>query len=600
MKKIVALLMATVFAFALKAQSNEPFVGADLIVYNAKITTLSLPQPEASALAVKGGRIYAVGSDAEILSLKDNNTQLIDADGKRLIPGLEDAHIHPLNERNFTYKVRWDGVPTLKRALEMLNEQAQRTPEGQWVKVTGGWSPYQFEEQRQPTIEELNKAVSNRPLFVQYAYNRVYLNKLGMKELGLGTDKFPMVPGTELLKDNKGNYTGVVDGYTFTFLAMDAMLPQPTAEEQVSSLTYVIDYLNRFGVTSVIDATSVVGYPEGHAPLQALVTSNQLNIRFPFVDLGFGDYSSKTWVDAEIKRITKLAPISPGQNLHPNMEHGYEYEGMGEALRGEIHDHENFDKPAYIIDKDMMNQYAEEDVRKLIEKRIPFRMHISYNENITPFLDALEKVNETTPLDGMRWSIEHAETITPENMERVRKLGGGIALDDKMALHGDGFIKTYGKEKALYTPRLRDLVNSGIPLAMTTDGFRVSPGNPWIALSWAVTGKSVSGSVVLAEDNRLTREEALRMFTVGAAWFEHHENEKGKIAPGNLADFALLSADYFTVPEDEIKNITSLLTIVDGRVVFGAGKYSNLTPKLPEPIPSWSPIKYYGGYYNEK
>jgi predicted amidohydrolase YtcJ len=599
-KKLFALFMAAVFAIGLKAQSSDPFVGADLIVYNAKITTQNPAQPQASALAVKGGRIYAVGADAEILGLKDNNTRLIDADGRRLIPGLEDAHIHPLNERNFTYKVRWDGVPTLKRALEMLSEQAQRTPDGQWVKVTGGWSPYQFKEQRHPTIEELNKAVSNRPLFVQYAYNRVYLNKLAMKELGVGTPKFPMVPGTELEKDKNGQYTGVVDGYTFTFLAIDAMLPQPSLEEQVSSLIYVINDLNRFGITSVIDATSVIGYPQGHTPLQALVRDNRLNVRFPFVDLGFGDNSSKTWVDAEIKRITKLAPISPGQNIHPTMEHGYEYEGMGEALRGEIHDHENFDKPAYIIDKDMMRQYAEEDVRKLIEKRIPFRMHITYNENITPFLDALEKVNQTTPLDGMRWSIEHAETITPENIERVKKLGGGIALDDKMALHGDGFVKTYSKEKALYTPRLRDLVNSGIPLAMTSDGFRVSPCNPWIALSWTVTGKSVSGSEILAKDNRLSREEALKLYTVGAAWFEHHENEKGKIAPGNLADFALLSADYFTIPEDEIKNISSVLTFVDGRVVFGTGKYSSLAPKLPEPIPSWSPIKYFGGYYTGK
>lgn len=597
MKKLFLLLMATVFAFALRAQSNKPFVGADLIVYNAKINTQSLSQPQATALAVKGGRIYAVGNDTEILGFKDSNTNLIDADGKRLIPGLEDAHIHPLNERNYTYKVRWDGVPTLKRALEMLSEQAQRTPEGQWVKVTGGWSPYQFKEQRQPTIEELNKAVSNRPLFVQYAYNRVYLNKLAMKELGVGTPKFPMVPGTELLKDKKGNYTGIVDGYTFTFLALDAMLPQPSPEEQISSLTYVINDLNRFGITSVIDATSVVGYPQGHAPLEALVKENHLNVRFPFVDLGFGDNSSKTWVDAEIKRVTKLAPISPGQNLHPIMEHGYEYEGMGEALRGEIHDHENFDKPAYIIDKDMMRNYAEEDVRKLIEKRIPFRMHISYNENITPFLDALEKVNQTTPLDGLRWSLEHAETITPENIQRVKKLGGGITLDDKMALHGDGFVKTYSKEKALYTPRLRDLMNSGIPLALTSDAFRVSPANPWIGLSWAVTGKSVSGSEILAKDNRLTREEALKLYTLGAAWFEHHENEKGKIAPGNLADFALLSADYFTVPDDEIKHITSILTIVDGRVVFGTGKYSSLAPKLPEVIPSWSPIKYFGGYY---
>src|SRR5688572_1809658 len=209
-----------------------------------------------------------------------------------------------------------------------------------------------------------------------------------------------------------------------------------------------------------------------------------------------------------------------------------------------LHDHENFDIPAVIINKDSMRQYMEEDITKLVKRRIPFRMHISYDENITPFLDALENVNRKTPFDRLRWSIEHAETITPKNIERVKKLGGGIALDDKMALHGDAFIKTYNREKALQTPLLRKMVDSNVPLAMTTDGFRASSYNPWIGIGWTVTGKSVSGSEILAKNNRLTREESLKLYTLGAAWFEHNENEKGKIAPGNLADFALLSADY--------------------------------------------------------
>ncbi len=600
MEKTVTLITTIMLSIGLYGQSNAPFVGADLIVHHAKITTQTGAQPEASALAVKGGRIYAVGTDAEILALQDGHTKIIDADGRRLIPGLEDAHIHPLNERNFNYKVRWDGVPTLKRALEMLKEQAARTPEGQWVKVTGGWSPYQFAENRQPTIDELNKAVSNRPLYIQYAYNRGYLNKLGMKVLGVGTPGFPELPDAEFEKDKKGNYTGVISGYTFTFLALDAMLPAPTPEEEVSSLVHVIHDLNRFGLTSVLDATSIIGYPQGHQPLQTLVNENRLNIRFPFVDLGWDQSSTEPFVETEINRITKMAPVSPGQNLHPTMEHGYEYEGMGEAIRGEIHDHENFDKPTYIIPRERMMKYAEEDVRKLIEKRIPFRMHVTYNENVTPFLDALDKVTQTTPLDGMRWSVEHAETITSENIERVKKLGGGIALDNKMAIHGDAFVKTHGIEKALYTPRLRALVNSGIPLSLTTDAFRVSPANPWLAISWAITGKSVSGSTVLAEDNRLTREEALKLYTIGAAWFESEEHEKGRIAPGNLADFVLLNKDYFSVPDDQIKSISSVLTVVDGRVVYGSGNYTNLVPKLPEPIPFWSPIKYFGGYYWDK
>jgi predicted amidohydrolase YtcJ len=600
MKKLIVLTIAVMFIVALEAQSNDKFVGADLIVFNAKITTGSLSQPQASALAVKRGMIYAVGTDAEILTLKDNTTKLIDANGRRLIPGLNDAHTHVLSERSFNYTVRWEGVPTLQRALEMLSEQAKRTPEGQWVKVIGGWSPYQFKENRFPTMDELKKAVPDRPLIVQYAYNRAFLNESAMKAFGVGTDKFPAMPGTEFEKDNEGHYTGIVHSYTFTFIALEFMVPQVSFEEQVNSLINVIHELNRFGITTALDAAAASGWAQGHTPIDFLAKENQLNIRFPFIDLQFGDVGSATMVDAEINAITKRSPISPRENVYPTMPHGHEYEGAGEMLRLALHDHENFDKPAIIINKDSMYKYIEEDVTKLVKRRIPFRLHISYNENITPFLDALEKVNRKTPLDGLRWSIEHAETITPENIARVKKLGGGIALDGKMALHGDGFIKTYGREKALQTPRLRLLVESGIPLAMTTDAFRASSFNPWTSISWMITGKSVSGSEILAKDNRLTRNEALKLFTVGPAWFEHQEDENGKIAPGYLADFALLSKDFFAIPEDEIKFITSVLTFVDGRVVFGAQEFSNLAPKLPETIPAWSPVKYFGGYYNSK
>ncbi|MBD9477383.1 amidohydrolase [Pseudoxanthomonas sp. PXM02] len=575
-------------------RAAEVSVGADLIVYNARIHTGSKTQPEASAVAVKAGRIYSVGRDADILSLKGDQTQLIDAGQKRLIPGINDAHTHILNERGYNLVVRWDGVPTLKRALAMLSEQAKRTPEGHWVKVIGGWSPYQFKENRFPTLDELRKAVPNRPLIVQYAYNRAFMNELAMTAFGVGTKKFPALPGTEFEKDAQGNYTGVVHGYTFTFISLESMVPQPSFEEQVSSITNAIHDVNRFGVTSIVDAAPLVGYPAGHAPVQALIKENRLNVRFPFIDLQFGDESSASLVDAQINAVTRKAPISAGQNLHPTMAHGHEYEGAGELLRMEVHDHENFDRPAYIIDPVLMRGKMEEDIAKLVQHGIPFRMHVSYDENISPFLDAVESVNRKTPLDGLRWSIEHAETISPENIARVKKLGGGIALDTKMASHGDGFIKTYGMEKAWYTPRLRELVDSGVPLAMTTDAFRASTFNPWIGISWMTTGKSVSGSQILADDNRLTRAEALALFTVGPAWFVQQENEMGKIAPGHLADFALLDKDYFTVSDDQIKTISSVLTVVDGRVVFGAQAYADLSPVLPPTLPEWSPVKYFG------
>jgi predicted amidohydrolase YtcJ len=481
----------------------------------------------------------------------------------------------------------------------MLTEQAKRTPEGQWVKVIGGWSPYQFKENRFPTMDELRKAVPNRPLIVQYAYNRAFMNEQAMKVFGVGTKRFPALPGTNFEKDSRGKYTGVVDGYTFTFIAMETMVPQLSFDEEVSSLIHTVHAMNRFGVTSAIDAGNR-GYPKAQATSDVLARDNRLNIRMPFLDMQFGDGTPMNMVDAEITAITKTAPISPGQNRHPTLDHGNVYRGAGEVLQLEVHDHENFDRPAVIIDPGQMRRHVEENVSKLVQRRIPFRMHISYNENITPFLDALEKMNDRIPLDGLKWSLEHAETISPENIARVKRLGGGIALDPKMALHGDGFIKTHGRERALRTPRLRQLVDSGIPLAMTTDAFRAATFNPWVGISWMVSGKSVSGSEVLAKDNRLSRTEALKLFTSGPAWFMNAESEMGMIASGHLADFVLLDRDYFTIPEDQIKNVSSVLTVMDGRVVFGAQEHSELTPRLPDVLPAWSPIKYFGGYYIAK
>lgn len=582
-----------------EAEPPLPGAGADLIVFNAAIFTNNPGQAEASALAVKSGRIYAVGPDRDVLVFKDANTRVIDAKGRRLIPGIVDAHTHVLNESGFNYNVRWDGVPTLRRALAMLGEQAARTPQRQWVKVIGGWSPYQFAENRFPTLDELRKAVPNRPLIVQYAYNRAFLNPKAMEALGVGTGRFPDLPGTEIERDRRGKPSGIVHGYTFTFIAMETMVPQLSFDEEVSSLVQTIHALNRFGVTAAVDAGNR-GYPKPQARVALLAQDNRLNVRMPFVDMQFGDGTPMNMVDAEIEVTTKTAPISPGQNLHPTLAHGHVYRGAGEVLQLEVHDHENFDRPAVIIDPDQMRRHVEENVTKLVRRRIPFRMHISYDENITPFLDALEAMNKTIPLAGLKWSIEHAETISPANIARVKSLGGGIALDPKMALHGDGFIKTHGRAKALMTPRLRELVDSGIPLAMTTDAFRAATFNPWVGISWMVSGKSVSGSEVLAANNRLSRVEAIRLFTSGAAWFMNTEAETGMIAPGLLADFAILDRDYFAVPEDQIDDVSSVLTVMDGRVVFGAQDYGALTPALPEILPAWSPVKYFGGYHGAR
>jgi predicted amidohydrolase YtcJ len=169
-----------------------------------------------------------------------------------------------------------------------------------------------------------------------------------------------------------------------------------------------------------------------------------------------------------------------------------------------------------------------------------------------------------------------------------------------MAFAGESFVERYGREAARYAPPVRKMLAMGIPVGAGTDGSRVSSYDPWASLDWLVTGKTVGGTQLFADDNRLTREEALRLFTVGSAWFSQEETVKGRIAPGQFADFAVLNEDFFRVPEERIRRIESLLTVVDGKVVYAAAPFAalgeGLTPPLLPPVsPAWSPAAHFAG-----
>ncbi|MEP4038519.1 amidohydrolase [Pseudophaeobacter sp.] len=593
-------VMAAALALSADSFADTVNTGPDLIIHNAMITTQNEAQPQASALAIKGERIYIVGDDADILTLQTDGTTVIDADTRRLIPGLNDAHIHLLQDADaFNFLLRWDGVGSLKTALDMLREQAARTPDGEWVMVVGGWSPSQFEENRLPTLEELKEAVPNNPFMVTYAHNVGFLNQLAIDAIGVANEDFWMPPYTEFERDEDGALTGKFTGVpsSVMFWVLEHFVPMPSDAERYSSHQQIVKLLNEFGLTSVIVAGGRA-YPERHQFIQQLVHEGNLNLRFSFTEIGAPDYAAQTTeVDAILDRITNIAPISVGQNQHPTMLHGYEFEGVGEAIRLAHLDFENFDQPAHILDHNKLFEEMKIDIARLVARRIPFRVHGTYDENITRLLDAIEEVNRTLPLDGLRWAIEHAEFISEANIVRVKQLGGGITLQGKLAMHADGFIETYGADRAHLTPPIRALMDAGIPLTLGTDAFRVASFNPWLTMGWTVTGVSLSGTEALSEDNRLTRAEALELYTLGSAWFQYDEHEKGRIAPGQLADFALLSEDYFSIPTQQIQNITSVLTVVGGRVVHGENEFEEYSATLPPAIPTWAPVNHYPGYH---
>ena len=569
---------------------------ADLILHNAKITTLDTQNPSATAVAIKKGRIITVGKDSEVLQLKGESTKVLDAQSRRIIPGLNDSHSHYIRGGlAFNAILRWDGVPTLAHGLEMIRQQALRTPKGHWIRVIGGWTPHQFQEKRLPTPEELTKAEPQTPVYVQYFYSRAVVNQAGLKAVGF--DENTKIPhGSRLELGPNGNPTGllIADPHPALLYKSIASLPVLSPEEQVNSTIHLFYQLARFGLTSVID----VGgggqhYPKNYKIAERLAERAQFPLRvssFLFAQTPGKEYS-------DFQKWIKM--VSPNTNTDPLRADGYAIKGGGEYLVWDAADFENFMSPRPELNPDMA-QNLDKVVTLLVKNRWPFRLHATYDESISKILDVLEKVNKKTPFHGLRWSIEHAETLKEPNIDRIFALGGGVAIQDRMVFLGDDFLNRYGAEAASHSPPLRMLLDKGVPVGMGTDGTRGSSFNPWVGLHWLVTGETASGALLYGPSNLLTREEALRLYTVGSAWFSHEEKVKGRIAPSQYADFAVLSADYMKVPVEDIKKIESVLTVVDGKIVYGAQEYAPLMPPLPPIQPDWSPVKYFGSYWKKE
>jgi len=495
--------------------------------------------------------------------------------------------MHPIRGGlNYNMELRWDGVPSLADALRLLKEQARRTPAPQWVRVVGGWSEFQFAERRMPTLDEINAAAPDTPVFVLHLYDRALLNGAALRAVGY-TKETPDPPGGEIQRDRKGNPTGLLVARPNAMILYSTLAggPKLSREDQLNSSRQFMRELNRFGLTSVIDAGGgFQNYPDDYGVIEELHGRGELTLRF-----AYNLFTQKP--GRELEDFTRWAGMTrPGAG-----DDFYRMNGAGEMLVFSAADFEDFLEPRPDM-RPVMEEELKAVIRLLAENRWPFRLHATYDETITRALAVYEEVNREIPFEGLHWFFDHCETISDRNIERVRRLGGGIAVQSRMAFQGEYFVDRYGEEQAARTPPVRRMLEMGVPVGAGTDATRVSSYNPWVALYWLVTGKTVGRTALYPESNRLDRAEALRLYTVGSSWFSSEEGRKGAIAPGQLADLAVLSADYFSVPEEEIKGLESVLTVVGGKVVYGAGEFEKLGPPAPPVSPDWSPVKHYGGY----
>lgn len=582
------LLLSVLLFTGLLSQAQQK---ADLIIYNGKIATMQKQNEFVQAIAIKDGIILDTGTEKNILSAyKTSATKLIDAKGKTIIPGLNDSHMHVIREGlNYNSELRWDGVKTLKRAMEMLREQAARTPDGVWIKVIGGWNEFQFEEKRQPTIDEINAAVPDKPVFITYLYGKAFLNKKGIEVLGYTKDT--KYEGSLLEQDANGNLTGLMYAKEtpkaiYTTLGLTTKL---NPEERLNSSIQFNHELNRFGLTSVIDAAGgSQNFPADYVTSLELAKQNKLSLRISYYL--FAQQKGKELQDYE--KWVATTQINKNDNLI--IANGYVEEGAGENIVASAADFENFLEPRIVL-SDEMEKDLEPIIRLLAKNKWPFRLHATYGESIDRMLNVFEKVNKEIPFNGLRWFFDHAETITPSELERVKKLGGGIAVQFRMYYQGELYNKLYGAPKTQLPP-IKKMLELGIPVGMGTDATRISTFNPWMSLHWLLTGKTIGDMQFWPKDQVLDKFTALQLYTSGSAWFSGEEKDKGKLIKGMYADLAILSDDYFSLKADDVRKIESVLTIVNGKIVYASAEYKALSPEIPAVIPDWSPVKYFGGY----
>ncbi|QYJ19054.1 amidohydrolase [Achromobacter sp. ES-001] len=560
----------------------------DLILHQGRFTTLDPANPVADAVAIREGRFTRVGAAADILPLAGPATKVIALNGRGVLPGLIDNHLHIIRGGlNYNMELRWDGVRSLSDAMAMLRRQVAITPAPQWVRVVGGFTEHQFAEKRLPTIEELNAVAPDTPVFILHLYDRALLNAAALRAVGYDKTT-PAPPGGEIVRDAAGNPTGLLlakpnASILYATLAKGPKLP---LEYQVNSTRHFMRELNRLGVTGAIDAGGgFQNYPEDYQVIQQLADANQLTIR-----LAYNLFTQKPKQEKEdFLNWTATSQYKQGTDY-------FRHNGAGEMLVFSAADFEDFRQPRPEMGPEMEGE-LEEVVRILAQNRWPWRMHATYDETISRSLDVFERVNRDVPLAGLNWFFDHAETISEKSIDRIAALGGGVAVQHRMAYQGEYFVERYGAGAAEATPPVKRMLEKGVNVSAGTDATRVASYNPWVSLSWLITGKTVGGMRLTPQRNCLDRDAALRMWTENVTWFSNEQGKKGRIAVGQLADLVVPDRDFFACPESDIADTSSLLTVVGGKVVWGAGEFSTHDDAAPPPaMPDWSPTRLFGGY----
>ena len=539
---IAKIFRAALPAFvAIAAAMPVQAQNADTILVNGKILTVDRQFSTREAVAIRDRKITAVGSSADVRKQAGPKTRVIDLQGRTVIPGFIDSHIHAIRAgQTFTTEVNWVGAASIAEAMSRIHEASLAKKPGSWLIVAGGWHAEQFKEKRRPTQADLVAAAPNNPVYVQQDYDWEVMTPAGFKAMGINSEADLPRPG-KFERDASGNPTGAIeDGGGFDVaIALFEKLPHPTFDEQVEGTKKFFSELNRLGLTGVGDPGGNNLNPENYQPLFQIWRQHQLTLRIAYSLCG--PTAGKEF--EELKSLTQMLPQGFGDDM-------LKFNGLGERVTWGMN---NNDHPT-AEDKEKYYQI----VRWAAQHGMPVTMHWPKDETADTLLSIYERVNGEFPIKDLRWSVAHLTNASPQNLRRMKAMGVGWTIQ---------------RPNAASVENAKEL---GVNMGAGTDAHRVASYNPFTALQWSLLDSKSAGGVQRRPEQTPTREDALRAYTIGSAWFSFDENKRGSLEPGKLADLAVLTKDYMTVPVAEIGGIESLLTMVGGKIVYAAGPYARL------------------------
>ena len=533
--------------------SQSSLSPADVVISNAQI--LQKNESFAQAIAIKDQKIVAIGHHALIQKYVGPNTQQVNAQGKLIIPGLIDSHMHAIRAGlSYQSEASWRGARTIPEAIDIIRQASIQKPRGSWIIIAGGWIPEQFKDGVLPSREQLLSAAPDHHLYIQKLYSSVFISPSGLEALGVDKNA-ELLSRLDMLTDKDGQLTGWINGNARAISDLFDFLPPTSEAEQYTSTKLFFKKLNQLAITGVADPGGYNFPIHSYNTLWRLQKEKALSIRVAYS-------ISAPQRGTELEDFKKIIPTIPRNDEF------LQWNGIGENVTWGMYNNES----PTVTDQ----QQLQDALTWAAQQKMTVTFHWNNNESVYRLLDVIERIQDVYPIKDLRWSIAHLNNIDELSLSRMKKYQLGWLVQNALYFQSGNFADKYGTESLKIVPRIRQGMNLQLPIGVGTDAHRVMDFNPFVAIEWLIGGKSIDGRPGRKNQQLLTPHEAIYLYTQGSAHFLPDSTLRGELAVGKYADLAILDQNLFMIPIHQIHQTQSELTMVGGRVVFASGEFASL------------------------